>query len=80
MKEKLKPKVKEIIDNWYKDYEYEVVHFWEKDDTSFVIVKYYKKTNKFEVKLDFDRIFPDAILKGDEYHISIDKSIILWSE
>jgi hypothetical protein len=74
MKE-MKPEVREKIENWYKNVQYGLVHFWEQDDTWFVIVKHSDSNLKINY-LDFARIFPSYRIKG-EYHISVDKTITI---
>ena len=85
--QEIKPKVKKVIDNWYNNTEYDIVHFWEQDDTWFVVIKltkndemttYIDDSVKNEViksiQFDFVRIFHSYRIKG-EYHLSVDKKV-----
>ena len=72
MKE-LTPGVQSIIDRWYNNVQHDIVHYWEQDDTWFVVIRHYSSTEDV-VKLDFVRIFPSFRMEG-EYHISIDKTV-----
>lgn len=77
--DKIKDGVRETIDHWYKDTPHDVIHFWEQDDTWFVIIRYQPLRSRLypdrvQIKLDFARIFPSFRMEGT-YHISIDKTV-----
>ena len=72
MKE-IKPGVQNIIDDWYKNTQFDIIHFWDQDDTWFVTIRHYSPAED-KIKLDFVRIFPSYRLPG-EYHISVDKTV-----
>jgi len=79
--------VQRAIDSWYGNFEHDIIHYWEQDDTWFVVIRYYQKEenktyiddsviNNVEqkIKLDFVRLFPSYRIKG-EYHLSVDKTV-----
>ena len=73
----MKPEVEKIIESWYNNVNYEIIHFWEQDDTWFVIIKYSPGGIHPELnytKFDFARIFGSYMIQG-EYHISVDKTV-----
>ena len=76
--QEIKSEVQEVIDNWYKNTQHDVIHYWEQDDTWFVVIRYLDKQNvhpdKVWIKLDFVRLFPSFRIQG-EYHISVDKTV-----
>lgn len=72
----LKPEVRKIIDTWYKDFDFEILHFWEKDDIWFVILKSSNPANKKSEVLNFIRVHSSYVIKG-EYHVTLDKKIEL---
>lgn len=83
MEQELKPEVKKILDNWYKNTEIKIIHYWEQDDTWFIIVRCLHKypsdllsrTNRVsKYNLDFVRIFGSCVLSG-EYNISVDRTV-----
>ena len=69
----LKPEVEKLIENWYKNCQHDIVHFWEQDDTWFVVIRHYSSVED-KIKLDFARIFGSYMMQG-EYHISVDKTV-----
>ncbi len=78
MKE-IKPEVQSVIENWYKNVEYDVIQVWEQDDTWFLAIRHYTKgiRKSHEIywpELDFVRIFPSYRIKGD-YHLSVDNTV-----
>ena len=74
----IKEGVQAVINNWYNNIEADIIHYWEQDDTWFVIIRYQPSTvihsDRVEIKMDFARIFPSYRIEG-EYHISIDKTV-----
>ena len=75
----VKPKVQEVIDNWYRNSEHDVIQAWEQDDTWFLAIRHYENQmihpdRPASIKMDFVRIFPSYRVTG-EYHISVDKTV-----
>jgi len=60
----LKQEVKLLLDNWYGSLPFKIIHWWEQDNTWFIVVNC--KNN-----LNFIRIFP----VGREYQCSMDRVI-----
>lgn len=81
MKE-LRPEVQDVISNWYKNTNYDVIQTWEQDDTWFLVIRHYPNEDAFmpgrpsKLKLDFVRIFPSYRIK-DGYHLSIDNTVVV---
>jgi hypothetical protein len=65
--------VQKRIDSWYNNIQFEVIHYWDQDETWFVIIHHYSPSED-ETKLDFVRIFPSYRIEG-EYHLSVDKTV-----
>lgn len=68
----IKSKVQKVIDDWYKNIEYDVIQVWEQNDTWFIVIRQYTLTKVN--KLEFIRLFPSYRFK-DEYHLSVDNAV-----
>ena len=69
-----KKEVFNLLKNWYKGQEWNVIYIWKKEDVWFVVIKYYIKDYSENKKLDFCRVFPSLRIEN-KLHITVEETI-----